>query len=98
MSDQNKYLIFKYLDEETRVIGLPLDEFIPAVLFVVFGFFVKILPLGILCAVASVMFLKHLKKNRGKSALLFILYWHGNEMVGKTLFPSFPKSTERDFI
>lgn len=99
MSDNlDKYLIFKYLDEETRFVGLPLDEFIPVVFFIVFGFVAKLLILGILFAASTVFFLKSLKKKRGRSALLYMIYWHGNESVGNTLFPSFPKSTERYFI
>lgn len=98
MNDQNKYIIFKYLDEETRIVGLPLDEFIPVVIFIAFGFLSKLLMFGILCAALTVLFLKKLKRSRGKSALLAILYWHGNESVGKTIFPSFPKSTDRNFL
>lgn len=99
MSDaSDQYVIFKYLDEERRILGLPLDEFIPITLLIIFGFMTKLLIVGILASGLLFAFMRNLKKNRGRCALLSLIYWNGNESAGKTLFPSFPPSAERYWV
>lgn len=96
--NMDKYIIFKYLDEEKRILGLPLDEFIPIASLITFGFIAKFLLLGIFLSAALFGFMRSLKKNRGRCALLSIIYWNGNDSVGKTLFPSFPASSDRYWV
>lgn len=99
MSDEmDKYIILKYLDEERRILGLPIDEFIPITVIIVFGFIAKFLMLGILLSAVLFASVRSIKKNRGRCALMALIYWNGNESVGKTLFRSFPKSSDRYWI
>lgn len=99
MLDENiKYMMLQYLDEEEKIIGLPIDEFIPVACILVLSFFCKILLTGVIISFCFVKIMRRLKQNKGKGFLYILAYWHGNELVGKVIFPSFPKSTDRYFI
>ena len=94
----SKYQIYKYLDEEKRLVGLPIDEVIPIGLVLIIAFLMKMLLVGILLAAAIFGAIRGLKKNRGRCALLSIIYWNGNDLVGKTIFRSFPPSSKRYWV
>ncbi len=98
MSDEAKYLMLQYLDEEEKIIGLPIDEFIPVACILVLSFFCKCLLTGVIIAFFTARIMRHFKQSRGKGFLFITAYWHGNELIGKIIFPSFPKSTDRYFI
>lgn len=93
-----KYIMLQYLDEEEKIIGLPIDEFIPSVCILVLSFICKMLLTGVIIAFVIIKIMRQLKRSQGKGFLFILAYWHGSEWVGKTLFQSFPKSTERYFI
>lgn len=94
----SKYQIYKYLDEEKRIVGLTIDEVIPVGFVLIMAFLLKILLLGILMAAALFSLVRHLKKNRGRCALLSVIYWNTNETVGKMIFHSFPPASKRYWV
>lgn len=99
MNDEDKkYVILKFLDEEDKIMGLPIDEFIPILIIIITGFLCKFLLEAVLLAFLTMRFMRKIKRSKGKGFLFILAYWHGNEAVGKRLFPSFPKATERYFI
>ena len=99
MIDENaKYMMLQYLDEEEKIIGLPIDEFIPVACILGLCFIGKMLLTGAIIAFLTLKIMRQLKQSQGKGFLFILLYWHGSEWVGKTLFHAFPKSTERYFI
>lgn len=99
MTDENaKYIMLQYLDEEEKIIGLPIDEFIPVACILVLCFVCKMLLTGTIIAFFVIKIMRHLKQSQGKRFLFILVYWHGSDWVGKTIFQSFPKSTERYFI
>lgn len=94
----SKYQIYKYLDEEKRIVGLTIDEVIPIGLALMIAFLMKVLLIGILMAAAIFSLVRRLKKNRGRCALLSVIYWNGNESVGKMIFHSFPPAVKRYWV
>lgn len=94
----SKYQIYKYLDEEKRIVGLTLDEFIPILLVFIIAFLAKLLLVGILVAAAIFSVMRSIKKKRGRCALLSLIYWNSNKSVGKLLFSAFPPSSKRYWI
>lgn len=99
MSEESiKYVMLKYLDEEEKIMGLPVDEFIPVSLILLFSFICKILFVGLVLSFLTVKLMRHFKHNQGRGFLFIVCYWNLNAEVGKALFSSFPSATERYYI
>jgi conjugal transfer pilus assembly protein TraL len=94
--ETDQYKICKYLDEQYRIIGLPLDEFIPLAIILVMSFLFKLLIVGILLMVVCWRLMRHFKKGMGSAALLVSIYWH---MCGsQAAFRALPDSTKRYWV
>ncbi|WP_320705163.1 type IV conjugative transfer system protein TraL, partial [Enterobacter asburiae] len=65
-NDLDKYRFPKTLSEQDRVIGLPLDELIPAGVLLLWGFFTKKYVFGLIIATVGWQLIRAAK--RGKSS------------------------------
>lgn len=81
-----RYKIFKTLDQERRIFGLPPDEIIPAVLIFIIFLIFKQMFFAFIFSVAWVLFMRRMKKGNDSSWLIAIFYWHlgiGNRFLYK---------------
>ena len=96
--NKNPYRINKRVDEETRLLGLPLDESIPMLMIVLSAFLLKALLMGAVLAMICVVIIKHLKKGHGSQFLLNKLYWYCPKYIIKHHLIITPASEDRFFL
>ena len=97
-SKRSLYVVPKTLDAPTRLVGLPLDEFIPAIALAGFFFVMGRLLLALAVPAVLVVFLKLIKRGQGRSWLLNIGYWYLPKRVMQILLRQTPPSYQRDYI
>ena len=76
MSNENKYIICKRIDEQKRYFGLTVDEFIPIVVVVGLCTFFGSMITGFGLAGFLWFTIRHFKKGQGSSWFLNMLYWY----------------------
>ena len=98
MTKRSLYVVCKTLDQPTRIVGLPVDEFIIAeILMGIFIFMGKlILSMGI--AIPTVVLIRVMKKGHGAGWLLNVLYWYLPQNLTKVFVRFTPASHQREWI
>ena len=98
MMKKSLYIVQKTLDEPTRIVGLTLDEFIPAALMALILFLagnpLSSLVVGLMVVVA----MRIAKKGQGASWLLNLMYWYLPKCFMKYVLPKTPASENREYI
>ncbi len=92
------YLVAKTLDAESRILGLPWDEFIPSFFFAVFFFLLGKVVLSIALPLATVVLLKVMKQGQGSGWILNLCYWYLPKSVMRLLLRKTPPSQNREYI
>lgn len=77
------YQINHRIDAPIRLVGLTLDEAIPAFLVIGLGFYFNAQLLSIMMAACYVGIIKRLKKGQGTHFLLALLYWHVDAVISR---------------
>ena len=96
MSD--KYRFPKCLDEEKRIVGLPIDEAIVVIGIFLVSFYMGMTVVGIVVATLSWMGLRHVKKGENTFFLLFLGYWVLPKEISGVLFMKTPTSKIREWV
>jgi conjugal transfer pilus assembly protein TraL len=98
MNKRSLYLVCKTLDQPVRLIGLPLDEFIPTVilggLFFSLGKVITALVLMVLVVIA----MRVMKKGQGSGWLLNLSYWYLPTWITQSFLRFVPASKHREWI
>lgn len=94
----DKYRFPKCLDEEKRVVGLPLDEAIVVIGVFLVSFYLGMTVVGIVVAAAAWMGLRHLKKGENTFFLLYMSYWTLPKEISGVLFRKTPTSKIREWV
>lgn len=86
------------LNEQTRIIGLPVDEFCLVAPLVGAGIWLSMA--GSFCIIAATLWvlIRHLKRGQGSSWLLNVAYWYLPTFVFVGLFKSIPESWKRRWM
>lgn len=92
------YLVPKTLDAQARVLGLPLDEFIPSIFFAVFFFLLGKVVLSIAIPVITVVLIKMMKQGQGSAWLINLCHWYLPKVVMTHLLRKTPPSQNREYI
>ena len=92
------YLVPKTLDAPARVLGLSLDEFIPALLLGGFFCLLGKLILAMIVSAVVVVLVKGLKRGQGSSWLLNLCYWYFPHCLMQGILRSTPPSQQRDYL
>lgn len=92
------YRVPKSLDLRVRIIGLPIDEFIPAVALAIFFFAAGSIITGFLSAIITIVVIRVLKRGQGGSWLMNVGYWYLPKWVFSFLFRKTPHSQYRQYI
>lgn len=88
----------KTLDAQIRLLGLPLDEFIPAFFLAVFFFMLGKVLLSILLPVLSVILVKTMKQGQGSSWLINLCHWYLPKNIMMSVVRKTPPSQNREYI
>jgi len=98
MSKRSLYVVCKTLDQPLRLIGLTLDEFIPAaILFSVFFGLGKVLT-SLVVSFLSVIIIRVMKKGQGSSWILNWCYWTLPLVMTRLIFQHTPGSHQREWV
>lgn len=98
MTKRSLYVVCKTLDQPTRIIGLPLDEFvITAILSGIFVFMGKLI-LSMAIAILTVVLMRLMKKGQGAGWLLNVLYWYFPRHLTKAFIRFTPASHHREWV
>jgi conjugal transfer pilus assembly protein TraL len=97
-SKKELFLVPKTLDNQVRVLGLPLDEFIPAAISAAVFFVLGKVLLSIVLPVAIVIVVKILKQGQGSSWLINLCYWYLPKIMINAILRHTPASENRTYI
>ena len=97
-SKRSLYLVPKTLDAPTRMLGLPLDEFVPALVLGGFFFFVGKVLLCIALPIVAVVVVKLMKRGQGSSWLVNVCHWYLPKSVMVHVLRKTPPSQNREYI
>ena len=81
-----------------RLLGLPLDEFIPALCLGAFFFFLGKVLLSIALPVLAVVLVKTMKQGQGSSWLINLCHWYLPKTIMVGLIRKTPPSQSREYI
>jgi len=95
MSDEAKYKICRLVDQQIRIVGLPIDEALPVGILCGVGLFVGQLLVMMVIAVVYWFTIRHFKKGQGSSFLLNVLYWFLPGVIMSAVFKTLPTSSIR---
>lgn len=98
MSKRSLYVVCKTLDQPTRIIGLPLDEFIPAAFLAVLFFALGKVIISILLCVFVVILMRLMKKGQGSGWLMNVCYWNLPGFMMQSVLRFTPQSHNRDWV
>lgn len=86
----NHDYICSCLDESIRIMGLTIDEFVPAFLIFFIAFFSRHILLGFVLMGIFLASIKKLKKGYGTLILWILLYKNSPSFLSEILFKDFP--------
>jgi len=95
---EDKYYIFKKIDDPKRYFGLLVDELLPPLFICLFAFFLGSLLVGLALAAIVFYLIRNFKKGQGSGWLLNFLYWHCPDWVFRVFMQGTPPSSNRHWI
>lgn len=101
MTMENERLFFsipKHLNKGKRMLGLPRDEVLPALIIFVLFFLAKHQAIGLGLAVAWFLGLRSIKVQYGENIIALAFYWWGNAVINKQIFKRTPASERRYWL
>lgn len=96
--DLKKYRFPKTLGDQLRIIGMPLDEFIPSVPPFLIAIYYKHALGGLIFSVTMWLFIRWLKRGRGSMWLYNLLYWYLPTELFRVVYKVIPDSSFRKWI
>ena len=81
-----------------RIVGLPIDEFIPAIALAAFFFLVGKVILSIAVPVLIVVLIKIMKRGQGSAWLINLCHWYLPKRAMHQVLRKTPPSQNREYI
>ncbi|MED7793154.1 type IV conjugative transfer system protein TraL [Klebsiella aerogenes] len=97
-SDFDKYRFPSTLSEQSRIIGLPYDEFIPAVLAMLWGIFTRKYLFGLILALIVWQLIKAAKRGKSSKWLYNWCYWYLPTELFRVVYRVIPDSSYRKWL
>lgn len=96
--EQNFFTLPHYIDQGRIVMGMPIDEVMPA--GIVFGLFViaNYMMTGLVIAVIIFLALRRLKQDKGDNFIPLILYWFSPPTISALIFKRTPPADKRYWL
>ena len=93
--ETDRYIVNQRLDAPIRVLGMTLDEGIPAILAFIAFFLVGKIYIGVGVAVVWLALIKRLKKGQGQHFFFALLYWHAAKPLMRYALKKTPAAEKR---
>lgn len=97
-NDLDKYRFPKTLSEQNRIIGLPLDEAIPAAVVLLWGFFTKKYLFSLIIAAVIWQLIRAAKRGKSSRWLYNWCYWYLPTELFRVVYRVIPDSSFRKWI
>ena len=98
MSNESKYIICKTLDERPKLLWLPIEEILPALVIGGAMFFMGSALLGLVFGFAWFVLIRKAKKGQGAVWLYSKIYWYAPTFVTSQFLKKTPSSEKRHWI
>lgn len=92
------YYIPRHLNREKTFFGLPRDEILPSLFFLVTLFAMRHELMGLCVCVGWFIGLRQIKRQYGENAIQLLLYWYGSKPLAESVFPNTPPSERRYWV
>jgi len=92
------YLVPKTLDAQIRILGLPLDEFVPSIILAGFFFLLGKVLLSLVIPVVTVVLIKMMKQGQGSAWLINVCHWYLPKSIMHYWVRKTPPSQNREYI
>lgn len=97
-NEQNFFKLPHYIDQGRIVMGMPLDEILPAAcVFAVFAV-AKYMMTGLIIGAVIFFLLRNIKQGKGDNFLILILYWFAPAGMSKSIFKHTPSADKRYWL
>lgn len=97
-NELDKYRFPKTLSEQTRIIGMPLDEFIPAGIFFLWGCISKKYLFGLIVSAVVWQLIKAAKRGKSSTWLYNWCYWYLPSWLFRPVYRIVPDSSFRKWV
>lgn len=98
LKNHDKYQICKLLDDQIRIIGLPLDEFIPVASIMLLAFILKMAIWGVIGGGIILMLVRIAKRGHGSGWLFYKIFWYAPAVIFKAFLFKTPASSLRHWL
>jgi len=95
---QEFYSIPKHLNNGKTIVGLPMDEVLPAMIFFLLLFMSKHQLAALAVSFVWFISLRMLKTQFGENIIALSLYWFSSESISSKIFKRSPSSTRRYWL
>lgn len=95
---QEFYAIPKHLNNGKTIVGLPMDEVLPAAILFMLLFVGKHQLAALIVALIWFISLRMLKTQFGENIIALSLYWFSSESISSIIFKRSPSSTRRYWL
>lgn len=95
---ERDYRINHRLDSPWRILGMTLDEGIPAIAVFIVSFLLSHMYIGLVIAVAWISFLKRIKKGRSDYFFMSLVYWHCPASISRLFLTRTPPAEKRFWL
>lgn len=92
------YALPKHLNNGKAIVGLPIDEVLPALIFFSILFLAKYELTGFVGATVWFVGLRTLKTQFGDNVIALSIYWFGSKDIASLVFKRSPQSTLRYWL
>lgn len=97
-TDIRKFYFPRTLGDQMRIIGMPLDEFVPSVPVFLMSIYYRHALGGLIYGVTAWLFIRWLKRGRGSMWLYNMLYWHLPSEIFRVFYRVIPDASLRKWI
>lgn len=98
MDDLTRYRFPKTLGVQSRIMGMPLDEFFSSVPPFLIAIYYRHALSGLIFGVTMWLFIRWLKRGRGSRWLYNLLYWYLPHEIFRVVYRAIPNSSFRKWI
>ncbi|MGF1703525.1 type IV conjugative transfer system protein TraL [Photobacterium makurazakiensis] len=92
------YYIPRHLNRGKTFAGLPRDEVLPALFFLIVLFAMRHEVISLIACAGWFIGLRQIKRQYGDNAIQLLLYWYGSKHIAESMFPKSPPSEKRYWI
>ena len=98
MGNRSLYVVPKTLDAQTRIFGLPIDEFVVGGLISLSLFLNDCTILGMVIPALAVCLMRMVKKGQSSAWIINLCYWYFPSTIMRYVLMKTPESVTREYL